>query len=607
MKFLPTELNVTDYMQHLSEMLNDGECHVFIDTNILSQLYKLNDRARGEFLEWADSIAQRFHIPNWVVMEYNKRVKSKHLTDYVDELSKIKSIKKELACLQRFLWGYIDNDILQGTEYHENADGLHNELKGFIDSYVKIADVVTKKNADRLKKVEQEIKSRFDRFVLDTNVYDIMSKVEQSGPFRFANKIPPGFCDDDKETNKIGDLIIWQEILDSCNRNDWKKAIFISRDVKDQYFTPERQVQEGNSIRHEEDKIGIAHESLVYEFEKATGSDNFFAIDFTTLVKLLSDQHTELAFSFQMVSREIPVISDEEMDNLISEMLNDCAEILQQPAIPVADQAEEEGNTLEYTEEAMRDSVYLDFCNNREFKTCIERLKSYNWYTQNDAVESLYGLLRNDWQENAENKNAFFVIGRNLLQSADGNAFEAVRFIRGMATTLREKPQFLKKAIVDGCLFEVFFNSNGVIRRKEFKARYFDDVFEQAKELLGNDAFEFINERLSVISDRFVPEVGSDEEYTFRFSFQQSANGLDDYKTLSLAINGQDNSESFIRAFPSIFAHKDDILHSLSIYYAVPENMIRIEGIPDDMTSLRYIREEINDDDLLDQVAEMQQ
>lgn len=589
MNFLPAELNITDYMLRLSEMLNDEECHVFIDTNILSQLYKLNDNARREFLTWADSIEQRFHIPNWVVMEYNKCIKSNRQKDYVDELSKIKSLKKELANLQRFLWGYVDNDILQGSAYQANIEGLHNDLKVIVDSYMNIADVVTKKNSDRLRSVENDIKSRLNKYVVDTDVYTIMQKACQDGSSRFENKIPPGCGDDAKDINRTGDLIIWREILDCCNRNTWTKVIFISRDFKDQYFMPQKQQKDGNPIRNDDDKKKLAHESLIYEFKLSTGSSDVFVIDFITLVQLIADRYTELAFSFQMVSRET-VHSDDIDDDWWLDVPNDEVEDVQQPVDPAV--APNVDDNLEYLQEALHDSIFIESCNNTILKNCIERMKSYNWYTQNDAVEDLYGILNKEWQNNVDNKNAFFVVGRNLLQSADGNAFEAVRFIKDMASTLRTKPAFLKKAIIDGCLFEVFFDSNGEIRRKGFKARYFNDAVEQAREALAEDAFTFINEHLANVHNRFVPVVGSDDEYTFSFVIQPPENDIDNYHTLSLRINGEDNSASFSKPYSSEFAYHDDINHFLSIYYAVPENKIHTEGIPDDLVSLRYIKED---------------
>ena len=46
MRFPKQELDIDQYMQTIESLLNDKDCHLFIDTNIISQLYKLNDDAR---------------------------------------------------------------------------------------------------------------------------------------------------------------------------------------------------------------------------------------------------------------------------------------------------------------------------------------------------------------------------------------------------------------------------------------------------------------------------------------------------------------------------------------------------------------------------------
>lgn len=44
MRFPIQELDVDQYMQTIESLLNDNDCHLFIDTNIISQLYKLKER-----------------------------------------------------------------------------------------------------------------------------------------------------------------------------------------------------------------------------------------------------------------------------------------------------------------------------------------------------------------------------------------------------------------------------------------------------------------------------------------------------------------------------------------------------------------------------------
>ena len=104
----------------------------------------------------------------------------------------------------------------------------------------------------------------------------------------------------------------------------------------------------------------------------------------------------------------------------------------------------------------------------------------------------------------------------------------------------------------------------------------------------------FINEKLELVDDRFVPVVGSDEEYTFEFDINAPANDFDDYDTTTLTINGRDASSTFSKPHSSEFSRNNDIARSLSVYYAVPEDKISIEGVPPELHSLRFIKEEDN-------------
>ena len=86
--------------------------------------------------------------------------------------------------------------------------------------------------------------------------------------------------------------------------------------------------------------------------------------------------------------------------------------------------------------------------------------------------------------------------------------------------------------------------------------------------------------------------VGSDEEYTFGFGINAPVVDSGDYCTTSLTINGQDASSTFSKFLAPEFARYDEIKHSLSVYYAIPENKIQFAGIPEELVSLRFIEED---------------
>lgn len=595
MRFPILELDIEKYQDDVKHLLEQEECHVFIDTNILAQLFRLNRGARSDFFDWVEDCGTRFHVPNWVVMEYNKYCYGQRLNEYLGDLQIAETTNKFLGQLQKFFCGYVDDGELENTSYEGSVDAFRADMDDVINRYSKLLKAVKSKKSERIALVQKEIEDHLKDVVLDTNIYQIVKNLYYSHQLRLEREIPPGFKDyRNKESNQLGDLIIWNEILNYCHDQHITKAIYITRDSKtDMSYAPACQRIDGHSI-NSNDCVRIAHESMVYEFQIATGgSEDFYVVSFEMLVKILSDKYRCLAFSFQMVSRdEETVLEEAEGEDMFAPEMEADAE---QPQDAEPENGHDENATCHYSDFALADGRYLEHCENDELKHCIERLRSHNWYVQNDAVDGLRTLLAQRWQDNQDNRDAFFVIGRNLLQSADGNSFEAHRFIKDSAAILQHRATFIKHSVIDGYLFEIFFDSEGNVRQKAFKGRYFSKVVEQAQQALGDHAFTFINEKLELVDDRFVPVVGSDEEYTFEFDINAPANDFDDYDTTSLTINGRDASSTFSKPHSSEFSRNNDITRSLSVYYAVPEDKIRIEGVPPELRSLRFIKEEDND------------
>lgn len=603
MRFPIIELDIDRYRSTIKQMLNDTECHIFIDTNVLSQLFKLNGNARQDFYNWVDTCGSRFHIPNWVVMEYSKRVYSGQLGDYLSELADAKKVGETIGRIEKFVCGYVDDAELVGTIYKDNKDGLLDDMKDIKDKFAKIIKAVVDKKNDHIKKVQKEIDDHLKDKVMDTDIYTIVSNLNFDYELRLDGKIPPGFKDKDKPDNSLGDLIIWNEILEYCKAKSFRKAVFITRDGKpDMYYMPQIRTVSGHPSRDEQK---VAHESLVDEFKlKTNGSEDCYLIDFYTLVKMLSDRYRDLAFSFQLVSRD-DLQAQQQVHTMASEAIEVTMENREQETSvpPVEEQVEQvaqpqvQQDSGPYSQYALSDSNYMEHCSNDDIKLCIERLFSYNWYIQNDGIDLLRSLVKRTWAETQDNKDAFFVIGRNVLQSADGEAFEACKFIDNMSKVLSGKPEFLTRAIIDGCLYEVFFNSKGKIRRNGFKSRYLQNVVNETQKLeheLSNP-FDFINESLERIQDVFVPRVGGRGEYTVEFTFDKSSNDLDHYHTKSIRINNHDVSGSFSHEKEIIFAKKNELQKKLSEHFAIPKELVTVNDVPDDLETVYWIKSDENE------------
>lgn len=590
MHFPRKSLDVTDYLQKIKSLLNDDECAVFIDTNVISQLYRLNDSARQDFYNWVDYCGDRFHIPVWVIHEYSNKVYSLKTKDYLSELDSIKTQAKEFSRISDFVKGYVGDSLLQGSLYQGKLDELKRDVDDIKDLLNKISCTINKNWNVQLRKVHNEIEQKLSSKSLSSNIYSMIPNLDVSYRQRYENQVPPGYKDGGKEDNKMGDLIIWKEILEFCRVNNIKKAVLLSRDSKqDIVYSPEMQTIEDGRTAGESERVSIAKESLVYEFSVITGGDAFFIIDFKIFVRLFASEYRHLALSFQLATAEEE--QEQESVNGIT-----SSDVLQSPACEQessincsigSDGEQSDTKTIPplYLESALCDGQY-DLENPKGcMDSYIKRLKSYNWYIQNPAINEIINNPPINAEDNETNRSSVFVLGRNILQSAVGSSGSAISFLENFSRIIDSWKTVFKKALIDGILYEIYFNSKGEIRPKSFKATFFDEIVNNIKELHLDNPFAFINERLGKVNTRFVPQVGTNTQYVFGFSFDNAGN------TKSLICNDIDISKTFTSSYLYEFSNHTQMEVSLMQYYGIEKDKIQVKGIPSNIDVIKYITE----------------
>ena len=102
----------------------------------------------------------------------------------------------------------------------------------------------------------------------------------------------------------------------------------------------------------------------------------------------------------------------------------------------------------------------------------IKRLKSHTWPTQNPVFGALPAAMLNK-----ASSDSLFVLGRNVLQAADGSANGAIALVNDFMNRMAGVAPEKRKAVADGMLFEIFFDSHGNVRT-DAKSRMFSAVFE---------------------------------------------------------------------------------------------------------------------------------
>lgn len=149
-----------------------------------------------------------------------------------------------------------------------------------------------------------------------------------------------------------------------------------------------------------------------------------------------------------------------------------------------------------YSQAAISDSIFALKPTNA-IKTAIEALKSSNWYMQNTGLTKLSSQDLED-----SDADDLFVLGRNIYQAACGGANAAEIYINEFSSRVSEVSPEKAKNILDGMLFEVFFNKNGEIR-DDFKMSRFNDLFALNRIPEFAASFEFISEVLINYQNRF--------------------------------------------------------------------------------------------------------
>ena len=234
---------------------------------------------------------------------------------------------------------------------------------------------------------------------------------------------------------------------------------------------------------------------------------------------------------------------------------------------------------IPYDEKVVKDS---NFVSNDEFGNDINKLKSYNWYIQNDILYK-YKLNNRDLS-----KNQLFILGRNFLQCFNGGSNEAKDFFYNLEINLTSFFKTNSVHFLNGILFEMYFNSNAILRVNNFKNNDFSFIFHLINENRFSESFQFIKEIL--------------ENYRDDLFFIPYDNKIIDVDVFSISINNYQiiesikiDSRELINDF-SIYemnGNINNLVEILSKKYFIPTQYLKINsnieliniGIKSDVTA----------------------
>ncbi|WP_237064627.1 caspase family protein [Loktanella sp. M215] len=240
----------------------------------------------------------------------------------------------------------------------------------------------------------------------------------------------------------------------------------------------------------------------------------------------------------------------------------------------------------EYDETALADGLFgLD--NSKLSHKIIEGLKSYNWYVQNPAL-----LKLDEKSVKPMSINNLFVLGRNIYQAACGSSGAADVFIEDFKSRTAQFGKLKRKALLDGMLFEIFFDSTGNLRPK-IKSKYFDEVFDLQKIPELKASFEFIADTLSAAGANFIQLPGRGHVLDVTVSTKKKKKG---YLVESVFIGGLD-------LFQRPESDWDDLdgipLYSKTIIERLNANLSHELVVPQRLLNVTYTPASVDEDDVI--------
>jgi len=392
---------------------------------------------------------------------------------------------------------------------------------------------------------------------VDTSFYDEGSAKYSSIPL---NRILSYMYSANNNTNII--------ILDACRDNPFEKKWY--RSLKHKGLAP----------IHAPKGTFIAFATSPGETaSNGTGKNGLFT---SALLKHIEDENIQIEELFKRVRNSVFALSTGkqttwEHTSLTGNYVFNFGQLNFSPITP-------------YSERVIIDKKF-EILDDEDIDKIITGLKSHDWYSQNPAVNKIYHLNA------SQDKDKLFVMGRNILQAACGGSNAAIDFLRNIDKTVEKFNVNNENHVLNGILFEIYFNSDGKFREEDFKNCYYDDIVKLRKSRKYISSFDFINNQLKPYNDSlfFIPtNTASTVSLDLILSEQNNDKGRIEYKVDAIKHQGLDVLKKLKGSF-FYGGDEDDIYYEPLLYSKLIQKLSNELVIPSDLLTINSTYS-LNDD-----------
>jgi len=228
---------------------------------------------------------------------------------------------------------------------------------------------------------------------------------------------------------------------------------------------------------------------------------------------------------------------------------------------------------IPYAEDVVKDKTFN--AEDNEVDKIIIGLKSCDWNEQNPAIKKFAKL-----DQALLDKNKLFIIGRNILQCSE-HANDVIYYIKKLDTNIQCYCNNNNNHLLNGMLFEIYFNRDGEFRHDKLKKYSLEHIFSLRNLSHYKKSFEFINNTLEQYKDElyYIPST-KDTPIDVDIKAKNDIRKVwEKTKTIqvidSMIIQGKEIKNLF--AFQSHpFQNEKGLKEQLSKFLVAPERLINI-------------------------------
>jgi hypothetical protein len=261
----PTAENIFELSLLSIDSIKD-ECIFILDTNALFLPYSTGSQSLTEIKKVFNKLKKekRLLVPGQVAREFANNRPEK-LKEIFQQLS------RKLSMIQSF--GIGKYPLLEEIDDYKKVIEIEREINEKLIQYRNSTNILI----DQVKHWtwNDPVSLIYRKIFTKEVILDIQidrEKIKENLEYRYINKIPPGFKDNGKPDDGIGDLLIWLTILEVAKTK--KHVVFISGDEKNDWYH-----------RSEKQALYPRYE-LITEFLKESDGRTFHILKLSELLNL---------------------------------------------------------------------------------------------------------------------------------------------------------------------------------------------------------------------------------------------------------------------------------------------------------------------------------